>query len=108
MVTSQAQLTLGDQYIASATSYEWYKVTVPATTSGTMTVVMQSNGLSSLSPRLAVYNANMAAVGQSVVPNSFGSTATFTVNGVLPGQVYYVRASAAIPARQRSEHSRCR
>lgn len=95
MVNSQAQVTLNSQYISSATDYEWYKVTVPATTTGTLAVVMQSGSLSSLSPRVAVFNGALGSLGQSVLPNSYGSTASFSVAGVLPGQVYYVRCSAA-------------
>ncbi len=35
---------------------DWYKITVPASTTGTMVVRMQSTGLSLLAPTLSVYN----------------------------------------------------
>src|SRR5437016_4082846 len=59
-----------------------------------MVVKMQSNDLSSLSPRLALYNSALASLGQAVAANVYGTTVTMTINNVCPGQVYYIRASA--------------
>ncbi len=71
-------------------------MTVPNNTTGTMTITMQVTGLSELSPRITVFNANQVGLGQTMLPNSLGSVnATYTLNNVQPGQVYYIRAGAA-------------
>jgi hypothetical protein len=74
---------------------DWYKITVPANTNGTMTVTMQSTGLSSLSPRLYVHNSSTKILGLATSPYSHGDTVSLTINGVAPGQFYYIRALAA-------------
>jgi hypothetical protein len=60
-----------------------------------MTVSMQSTNLSSVSPRLVIYNVlNQTQSWQSSLPNSFGATATLSLS-VSPGQSFYIRTSAA-------------
>jgi hypothetical protein len=80
--------------IANSTDYQYFRVFVPWNTSGQMTVTMQSSGLSSLSPRVMLLDANGRALVQSSAPNVYGATVSVTYN-VSPGQVYYVRTSAA-------------
>jgi hypothetical protein len=60
-----------------------------------MTVTMQSSTLSSLSPRITVYNAAVQRLAQAYASNSFGATVSVTITGVTAGQGYYFRASAA-------------
>src|SRR5262249_58097541 len=74
---------------------EFYRIAVPPGTNGTMSVKVQSAGLSLLSPYLTVYNAAYQAIGWD---GSSGRTATVlsvTINGVRPGQIYYVRVTGA-------------
>lgn len=94
-LNGQGQAVVGGQAIATASQYDWFKVQVPSTTTGTMVVSMQSSNLSSLSPRLAVFNSSLGSVGQVVAANSYGSMISYTVPNVSPGQVYYFRSSAA-------------
>jgi len=76
-------------------SADWFSVTVPQSTNGTMTISMQSTGLSSVSPQLLIVNSGVnTMLGQSTV-NSYGGTATVTVNGVRPGTGYYIKAMGA-------------
>ncbi len=72
---------------------DWYKVTVPAGTTGTMVVRMQSTDLSLLAPTLAVYNSTGTTKLGERISYTMGDTATVTINGVTPGQVYSIRAS---------------
>jgi hypothetical protein len=95
LIDGKLQVSLSGLDIANAADADWFIVTVPNGTTGTMVVKMQSAGLSSLSPRVAVYNSAMAGLGQDIRANTYGDTATFTVSGVVPGQKYYIRASAA-------------
>jgi hypothetical protein len=69
---------------------EWFLVTVPSDTSGTMVATMQSSTLSSLSPKIAVYTTSLSLVGTAGSSN-FGDTVTVTVSGVQPGQSYYIK-----------------
>ncbi len=94
-IDANGQVAVSGQYLASATGQNWYKVTVPANTTGTMVVTMQSTNLSSLSPRLAVLNSCLQGVGQVSAPSTYGSLVMITLAGVKPGQLYYIRA---IPA----------
>ncbi|HZW29797.1 MAG TPA: matrixin family metalloprotease [Isosphaeraceae bacterium] len=93
---SNGQLTLSGLDLAppltiGAGEIDWYKITVPATTTGTMVVKMQSAGLSLLSPSLAVYNAAGTILLGQQVSTAMGATATVTIGGVSPGQVYDIR-----------------
>jgi hypothetical protein len=97
-LNSQAQIAVGGESIASSSDYNWYKVTVPSNATGTMVVTMQSSNLSSLSPRLAIYelsSGNLQSLGQSTAANAYGATVKYTVSNVAPGEVFYFRASAA-------------
>jgi hypothetical protein len=94
-IGGNGQIALSGVSIANSSDNEWYVVTVPSTTTGTMIVTMQSSNLSSLCPRLAVFNGQVQGLGQAIAPNTYGATVSYTVNNVSPGQVYYIRASAA-------------
>jgi len=74
---------------------EWYSITVPASTSGTMAVRMQSTGLSLLSPSLAVFNSAGNTILAQQVSDNLGDTVAVTINNVSPGQVYDLRCQGA-------------
>jgi len=96
LMDPQGRVVYGDGAITSLSNFEWYKVRVPDdNTTGTMTITMQSTGLSSLSPRLTVLSSPSIVYGQLTASNIYGATVTLTVNGVSPGQYYYIRAAAA-------------
>lgn len=95
MIDGNAQVAYNAGYVTNYTDAEWYKVTVPSTTTGSMTVTLQSTALSSLAPREVVYNSNGVALGQALAQNTYGGTVSYTVSGVTPGQVYYFKFSAA-------------
>ena len=73
---------------------EWFYVTVPATTTGTMNVTVQSSNLSSLSPKLMVYNSSLGLVGQGSAANSMGATVSVSTS-VAANQGYYIKVLAA-------------
>src|SRR5262249_8818286 len=64
LIDARGQVALGGQSLSGTQDYDYYVVTVPASTTGAMTVSMQSSNLSSVAPRLVVYNSAKAAVGQ--------------------------------------------
>jgi hypothetical protein len=90
-----SQISISDLNISSISDSDWFYVTAPATTTGTMTVTMQSSNLSSLNPRIVVYNSSLGGLAQASAVNSFGGTATVTITGVTPGQSFYFRALPA-------------
>jgi hypothetical protein len=94
-LNSQAQATLTGLSIASNSDVDWYKVVVPAVTSGTLQVRMQSSGISSLSPRVLVYNGSLQGL-VSASSSAYGATVTATIGGVSAGQVYYIKCMPAV------------
>lgn len=97
LIDGNAQIALSGaaEEIASATDQDFFVVTVPSTTTGQMTVSMQTANLSSLAPRITVYDSNGRGLAQAMNTNGFGTTATLTISNVTPGQTYYIRAIAA-------------
>jgi hypothetical protein len=94
-INSGGQIAIPNLAINTPADTDWYYVPVPSSTGGTMTVRMQSSTLSSLSPRITVYNAAQQGLAQAYASNSFGATLSVTITVVAPGQGYYLRASAA-------------
>ena len=70
-------------------------VTAPVNTSGTISVTMQTTGLSSLSPRIVLINNAHAGMSQSMAANTFGATVTTTASGITAGQKFYIRCLSA-------------
>jgi hypothetical protein len=93
-ITSNAQIAIPGLDITTAGQAEWFKVTVPSTTTGTMTVTVQSSNLSSLAPALQVYTSTLGSVGQVSAPNTFGATISVT-SSATAGQSYYIKVTAA-------------
>ncbi len=92
---SNDQAILTGLNLSGPTDAQWYSVVVPADTNGTLTIQMQTTNLSSLEPRVTLYNSG--GTGLKLVSNTTlgGGTATLTYSGVTPGQTYYIRASSA-------------
>lgn len=92
---TNGQASLANLNITAPTVVNWFKVTVPSTTTGSMVVTMQSTNLSELSPRIQIYNAAGLTLTSATAPGTYGSTVTATIKGVVAGQVYYIRTMAA-------------
>ena len=80
--------------ITTAGDSEWFYVNVPASTAGTMTVTVQSSNLSSLSPKLQVYNSSLGLVGTAGTVASMAATISVSTD-VVGGQGYYIKVQAA-------------
>src|SRR5581483_11302265 len=94
-INASGQVAVSGLAITGSSDQDFFEVTVPASTTGSMTVSIQATGLSSLAPRVTIYNGNRTAIAQTSNANLYGSTATYTLTNVSPGQVYYIRATAA-------------
>jgi hypothetical protein len=88
-LNSAGQFLDGVLDLQTSTQVEWWKVTVPSSTSGQMLIVMQAGNLSLLSPGIDVYTAMGQYLGSAGTNDAPGNTISFQVNGVLPGQTYY-------------------
>jgi hypothetical protein len=91
---SNAQIAIPGLDITTSSDTEWFYVNVPKTSTGTMSVSVQSSSLSSLSPKLQVYSSSLALVGQASAVGSMGATVTVSAN-VQPGQGYYFKVLTA-------------
>jgi hypothetical protein len=83
--------------ISATSDVDFYRVTVPAATTGTLKLTVQTAGLSLLRQAVTVYASNQSTVlgsGSSAGAND-GTVRTITVNGVTAGQVLYVRVAGA-------------
>ncbi len=81
--------------VTTTTDIDFYRVVAPPGTTGTMQVQMQSSGLSLLSPLLSVYNAGQVLLQSASGTGHYGHTLTITINNVVAGQTYYVKADGA-------------
>ena len=93
-IASNSQIAIPSLDITTPGDAEWFSVNVPSTTHGTMTVTVQSSNLSSLSPKLVVYNSSLTIVGQASAMSSMGATISVT-SSVQSGQEYYYKVLAA-------------
>jgi hypothetical protein len=94
-ITSNGQISLPGLVISTSNQSEWFTVGAPSSSCGTMAVTVQSSNLSSLSPKLQVYNSSLSLLGTVSAPSCFGATITFNVHGVQPGQQYYFKVLQA-------------
>jgi hypothetical protein len=82
--------------ISSTSDVDCYTVTVPAGTSGIMTLTVQSSGLSLLSPKTSIYDGNQNLLVAVSVSGTTGATMTISLGIVSPGQQFYVKIQAAV------------
>jgi hypothetical protein len=88
--------TIGTNDTVTSADVAYYKFTAPANSAGTMTVSVQSSGLSLLSPTVTVYAANQTTVlGSASGAGHYGTTLTLSGIGVTPGATYYVKVQGA-------------
>lgn len=88
--------TLSNLDITTSSDYDWYYVATPSgsANSGTLSVTMQSSGLSLLSPRVQLYDNQGKAIIQDAIVSASGGTVTVSASTQgRPG--FYVRALAA-------------
>jgi hypothetical protein len=93
-IGQNAQIAIPSLDMTTPGDCEWFKVTVPSTTTGTMKVIVQSSNLSSFSPKLMVYNSSLGLLGQAAAVNSMGATVGVGTT-VSAGQIYYIKVLAA-------------
>ncbi len=93
-INGNAQISIPSLDITTSGDTEWYFVNVPSSSTGTMSVSVQSSNLSSLSPNLQVYSSSLSLIGQMSAPGSLGATVNVSTS-VSAGQGYYIKVTAA-------------
>ena len=81
--------------LATPGATNMFSFTAPSGSASSMTVTVQSAGLSLLAPKLYVYNASQQQIGYVSGANQFGATLTVTINNISAGQLYYVKVVGA-------------
>jgi len=82
--------------ITTTSDVDYYTVTAPQLTSSTLTVGVQSSGLSLLSPKVTVYASDgVTVLGSAGTTGQYGATLSVTVNNVTAGSQYYVKVAGA-------------
>jgi hypothetical protein len=82
--------------LAKTSDVDFYTFTVPAGTSGIMTVTLQSSGLSLLAPKMSIYDGNQNLLATVSSSGTNGATMTVSIGIVSPGQQFYVKVQAAV------------
>jgi len=93
-IDGNGQIAIPNLRITIASQVEWFSVTVPSKTTGTMVVTEQSSNLSMLSPSLWLYKPASKlpiAIG-SASSTAYGATVSYSLAGVQAGQTYLIRA----------------
>jgi hypothetical protein len=81
--------------IVNTADIAYYKFTVPSGTNGSLTVQVQSAGLSLLAPTLTVYAANQSQLAFISGAGQFGTKLSTSLTGLTAGQTYYVKVAGA-------------
>jgi hypothetical protein len=90
-IDGNGQVAIPGLDITTTGQSEYFLVTAPSSTTGTLVATVQSSNLSLLSPKLTVYSSTLSLLGQAS-STKYGDTVTVTVSRVQPGQSYYIRA----------------
>jgi hypothetical protein len=93
-INGSAQIAIPSLDLTTCGQTEWYTVSVPSSTTGTMAVTVQSSNLSSLAPKLQVFNSSLTLLGTSA-SSALGATISVNVSNVQAGQQYYYKVLAA-------------
>jgi predicted Zn-dependent protease len=92
--TSKTALVTGLD-ITTISDVDYYSFTAPAGSGSTLTVKVQSSGLSLLAPKVWVYDGNQNQLATGTGTGELGSTVALTVNGITAGATYYIKVDGA-------------
>ncbi|HEV3202846.1 MAG TPA: matrixin family metalloprotease, partial [Gemmataceae bacterium] len=98
-ITSQINTTsktalLTNLDITTTSETDFYQFTAPSGSSSTLTVKVQSAGLSLLAPKVWIFNSSQAQIATASGANQYGTTITATAT-ITAGQTYYVKVAGA-------------
>lgn len=91
--SSGTRTVAGD--LTSMGDVDYYKLTTPTGTDGTLSVTLDARGRSLLSPKLSVYDASGNFVTSADAGGDYGGYVTVELAGLAAGEAYYVVADGA-------------
>jgi hypothetical protein len=92
--TSNDQIALQNLDVAVPGQVYWFKFTTPANASNNLTVQIQSQYLSELSPLVQLYNGYGQGLVQTAASlSSYGATIDASIANATPNTTYYIRVS---------------
>ena len=80
--------------ISTMADVDYYRITAPAGTDGTLNVSVDARNLSLFDPKVSVYDASGTLLGTASA-STYGDVATVHLTGLVAGQTYYLEASGA-------------
>jgi hypothetical protein len=90
------QIILGPLNVAKSSESYWFKVTTPANATNVFQAAVQSTNLSELSPKVAIYDANLRGLWQYAAPaNAYGTIIQASIYNATPNTTYYVKVSGS-------------
>ncbi|RIK82505.1 MAG: hypothetical protein DCC68_06330 [Planctomycetota bacterium] len=81
--------------LTSMADVDYYKVTAPTGTDGSLRVTLDARGKSLLAPKLSVYDSSGNFVTSADAGGNYGSYVTVELAGLTAGQSYYLVADGA-------------
>jgi len=81
--------------LPSIGSAEYFSFVAPSYASGAIQVTVAAGNISMLSPEVTLYDAAGNQLAQAANPSAWSDNVTATVQGVVPGQRYYVKVTGA-------------
>jgi hypothetical protein len=81
--------------ITTTSDQDYYIFTAPSGSSGSLTVRVQSQGLSLLSPKLYVLDGSQNVLGSASGAGQYGTTLSLTVSGIRADSTYYLEVTGA-------------
>src|SRR3954469_7665268 len=86
-------LVYGD--ITTSSDLDYYRLKVPDTYTGSVTIDVRSSGVSLLTPRLQVYNKSQQLLQDITSTSKRGHTLSYTIPNASPNDIYYIGVSAS-------------
>ncbi len=93
-IDSNKQITLTGLDITTTSDIDYYKFTIPSGSASSMTIKMQSSGISLLAPTLKLYDSSKKLISGKSITGGYNSTVQLT-QPISAGQVYYIYADGA-------------
>ncbi len=93
LVRSSKSAIIEELDITSTSDVDYYKVNIPSWAGNTLTVRVQSTGLSMLAPKVTLYNGSGGVISTSTGTSS--STLTVSTSGIQNNEWYYIRVEGA-------------
>ncbi len=81
--------------ITTAGDVDCFRYVLPAFTSSSATVTVQTSGVSLLTPRLSVYDANGALLGTASAVDPLHGDVSVALSNVSPGEILYFKVESA-------------